>query len=122
MRSATVNLGDSGTHGQYNSLRQDAYGGSILLVNQQATPAMTLQVQPGIYYIAQEARLPMVPVFIGNMQLISTKTGRFHPLRGLRKVEVHFGDPIAPENSLPLPRETLTEFIRESIASLRPAR
>ena len=78
--------------------------------------------QPGIYYIAQEARLPMVPVFIENMQLISTKTGRFHPFRGLRKVEVHFGEPIAPENYLTLPRETLTEFIRESIASLRPAR
>jgi 1-acyl-sn-glycerol-3-phosphate acyltransferase len=78
--------------------------------------------QPGIYHIAQEARLPIVPVFIENMQLISTKRGRFHPFRGLRKVEVHFGEPIASENYLALPRETFTEFIRERIASLRSAR
>src|SRR6185436_8464024 len=30
--------------------------------------------QPGIYYIAQEARVPLVPIFIKNMQLVSTKT------------------------------------------------
>lgn len=77
--------------------------------------------QPGIYYIAQEARLPIVPVFIENMQLISTKAGRFHPFRGLRKVEVHYGEPIASEDYLGMPRETFTEFIRDRIASLRPA-
>src|SRR5262249_28770830 len=41
--------------------------------------------QPGLYYIAQEARIPIVPVFIENMQLVSTKIGSFHPLGGLRK-------------------------------------
>ena len=71
--------------------------------------------QPGIYYIAQEARVPIVPVFIRNMQLISTKTGRFHPFRGWRKVEVHYGEPIAPEVFLKLPREAFTEFVREQI-------
>src|ERR1019366_7576282 len=71
--------------------------------------------QPGIYFIAQAARIPIVPVFIENMQLISTKTGRFHPLRGLRKVEVHFGEPIAPAVYLPMAREEFLEFVRRNI-------
>src|SRR5580704_11222656 len=40
------------------------------------------ECQPGVYYIAQEARVPIVPIFIENMQLVSTKTGRFHPIGG----------------------------------------
>ena len=75
--------------------------------------------QPGIYFIAQAARLPMVPVFIENMQLISTKTGRFHLWRGWRKVEIHFGEPIPPERYLPMPREEFLEFVRQSIAAAR---
>ena len=73
--------------------------------------------QPGIHYIAHEARVPIVPVFIENMQLVSTKTGRFHPFAGLRKVEVHFGEPIAPERYLMLPRDEFLELVRQSIAS-----
>ena len=75
--------------------------------------------QPGIYFIAQAARIPIVPVFIENMQLLSTKAGRFHSLRGLRKVEVHFGEPIAPETYLPMPREEFVEFIRQKIAGAK---
>jgi 1-acyl-sn-glycerol-3-phosphate acyltransferase len=73
--------------------------------------------QPGIYYIAQEARVPIVPVFIENMQLISTKAGRFHPFRGWRKVEVHFGEPIEPASYLQMPRAEFIEFVRASIVS-----
>lgn len=76
--------------------------------------------QPGVYYIAQEARVPIVPVFMENMQLVSTKRGGFHPIGGLRKVEVHFGEPIAPATYLPLNREEFTEFVRQNIAVLRP--
>lgn len=76
--------------------------------------------QPGIYYIAQAARIPIVPVFIANMQLISTKTGRFHPFAGWRKVEVHFGAAIAPKDYLTLPREEFTEFVRQQIAAAKP--
>jgi 1-acyl-sn-glycerol-3-phosphate acyltransferase len=76
--------------------------------------------QPGIYYIAQEARVPIVPVFIQNMQLVSTKTGRFHPIGGLRKVEVHFGEPIEAATYLQMPREEFGEFIRRTIAALPP--
>ena len=76
--------------------------------------------QPGIYFIAQEARIPIVPVFIANMQLISTKTGSFHPFRGLHKVEVQFGEPIAPEKYLTLPREEFVEFVRQKISDAKP--
>lgn len=77
--------------------------------------------QPGIYFIAQAARIPIMPIFIENMQLISTKTGRFHLFRGWRKVEVHFGEPIAPEKYLPMQREEFLEFVRRSIAAAKPA-
>ena len=73
--------------------------------------------QPGLHYIAQAARVPIVPLFIENMQLVSTKHGQFHPLRGLRKVEVHVGEPIAPEKYLSLSREEFSEFIRQSITA-----
>jgi 1-acyl-sn-glycerol-3-phosphate acyltransferase len=76
--------------------------------------------KPGLYYVAQEARLPIVPVFIENMQLVSTKNGGFTLWQGLRKVEVHFGEPIPPEEYLPMPREEFTEFARQRIAELRP--
>jgi 1-acyl-sn-glycerol-3-phosphate acyltransferase len=77
------------------------------------------ECQPGIYFIAHEAQLPIVPVFFENMQLVSTKTGRFHPIGGLRKVEVHFGEPILPGKYLHLPREEFLELVRRSIISAR---
>lgn len=76
--------------------------------------------QAGLYFIAQEAGVPIVPLFIRNMQLVSTKTGRFHPFAGWRKVEVHFGEPIAPATYLSLPREEFSEFVRQRIAALGP--
>lgn len=76
--------------------------------------------QPGVYFIAQEARMPIVPVFFENMQLVSTKAGRLHLLGGLRKVEVHFGKPIEPEDYQRMPREEFLEFIRRNIATLPP--
>ena len=75
--------------------------------------------QPGIFHIAQEARLPIVPVFMANMQFISTKTGSFHHVRGIRKVEVQFGKPIPPDSYLNLPREEFVEFIRQKITDCR---
>jgi 1-acyl-sn-glycerol-3-phosphate acyltransferase len=80
------------------------------------------ECQPGIFYVAQESRAPIVPVFIENMQLVSTKKGKFHPIGGLKKIEVHFGEPIAPENYLSLAREEFTVFVREKISALRPTR
>jgi 1-acyl-sn-glycerol-3-phosphate acyltransferase len=76
--------------------------------------------QPGLYYIAQEARLPMVPVFFENMHFVSKKSGRFHPIGGLRKVEVHFGSPISAEKYLQVAREEFPDFVRRSIATTLP--
>ncbi len=78
--------------------------------------------QPGIYHIAQAARLPLVPVFIENMQLVSTKNGRFHPIQGWRKVEVHIGEAIPTQEYLALPREEFCEFVRARIAATRTHR
>jgi 1-acyl-sn-glycerol-3-phosphate acyltransferase len=78
------------------------------------------ECQPGIFYIAQAAQLPIVPVFFENMQFVSTKTGKLHLFGGLWKIETHFGEPIAPENYLSLSREEFTEFVRKKISGLRP--
>ncbi len=75
--------------------------------------------QPGIYYIAQEARLPLVPVFFRNMELISTKAGPLHLFSGLRKVEVHFAPSVEPDEYLHLSREDFLEFVRNKIAAAR---
>jgi len=77
------------------------------------------ECQPGIFFIAQEARLPIVPVFIENMQCVSTKNGKFHPLGGLQKIEVHFGEPILPEKYLGLPREEFLGLVQRSITTAR---
>jgi hypothetical protein len=60
-----------------------------------------------------------VPVFIENMQWVSTKAGPFRPIGGLRKIEVHFGEPILPEKYLGLPRAEFLEFVRRSITTAR---
>lgn len=80
------------------------------------------ECQPGIYHIAQAARVPLVPVFIENMQFVSTKAGKFHALGGLKKVEVHFGDAIEPENYQSLAREEFTKFVQQKIAAQCPAK
>jgi 1-acyl-sn-glycerol-3-phosphate acyltransferase len=77
--------------------------------------------QPGLFFIAQEAQVPIVPIFIENMHCVSTKTGSFHPIGGLKKVEVHFGLPVAPEQYLEMKREDFGEFIRRQLLALRPA-
>ncbi|HWN94033.1 MAG TPA: hypothetical protein VNT99_03285, partial [Methylomirabilota bacterium] len=68
----------------------------------------------------QEAKVPIVPVFIENMQFVSTKTGRFHPVAGWRKVEVHYGPPIEPADYLPISRREFSGFVREQISAIRP--
>lgn len=50
MRSSDVNAGDSGTIGQYNKLRDDAYASSMFLAHEQSTPDLTLYVEPGAVY------------------------------------------------------------------------
>lgn len=50
------------------------------------------ECQPGIYYVAKAAGIPIVPVRLDGMQNVSSKRGRFKLFRGLRKVTVTFGE------------------------------
>ncbi len=76
--------------------------------------------QPGVFFVAQAARVPIVPVFIHNLQLVSTKEGGFHPFQGFKKLRVRFGQPVAPEDYLDLDREEFAETVREKIQDLAP--
>ena len=51
MKSSKVSAGDAGLASQYNNVRADAYGGSMLLAHEQTTPGMTLYVEPGVCYV-----------------------------------------------------------------------
>lgn len=76
--------------------------------------------QPGVFFVAQAARVPIVPVFIHNLQLVSSKGGSFHPFRGLKKLQVRFGQPVAPESYLGLSRDQFASAVREKIQRLAP--
>ena len=78
--------------------------------------------QPGLRTVAREARAPIVPVFIGNMQRVSSKHGRFRAIRGLLQIEVRFGPEIPAEECLRLPREEFLLQVRERIQALSPPR
>lgn len=95
-----------------------------LVVFPEGTRGSGLEVgecQPGIYYIAQAAQVPIVPVFIENMQCVSTKCGKFHPFSGLKKVVIRYGPPIPPSDYLGLSRDEFTGFVRRQISALQPA-
>jgi 1-acyl-sn-glycerol-3-phosphate acyltransferase len=76
--------------------------------------------QPGIYYIARAAQVPIVPVFLEDMHLISTKSSRFRVFRGLRKLKIHFGPEIPPAEYLGLDRPDLVQLVRDRIQALHP--
>lgn len=100
----------------------EASSGYHLLVFPEGTRGNGVDVaecQPGIFYIAQAAKVPIVPIFFENMQLVSTKTGKFHLLGGLQKVVVHFGEPIAPDEYLRFERAAFPEFIRSKISGAK---
>ena len=77
-----------------------------------------LPCQPGIHYIAQEARLPLVPVFFENMQLVSTKTGRFHHWRTAQSGSDRRTH---PAGDLPRCREMNFDFVRPSTLAAKSA-
>lgn len=51
MLSTDVTAGGNAQASQYNSLRDDAYGSSMLLPHQQGTPGMTVFVESGVFFI-----------------------------------------------------------------------
>ncbi len=104
-------------------LKQFARAGSEfhLLVFPEGTRGNGVRLNPlqaGVYFIAKEARMPIVPIGIRNMQYVSTKEGRFHPFSGLRKVEVTFGEPWAAEDYLPLRRRDFLDTMAEKMQAL----
>jgi 1-acyl-sn-glycerol-3-phosphate acyltransferase len=74
----------------------------------------------GVPIVAREANVPIVPIFIENMQLVSSRTTPFRPLRGLRKIRVHFGRRWEPEEYLALEPDTLRSEMRRRIQELAP--
>ncbi len=76
--------------------------------------------QPGVHVVAKAAAAPIVPVFIENMQDVSTKTGPFHVLRGLRRIRVHFGEPWQPDDWAGLEAGAFCAAVRERIQALAP--
>jgi len=77
--------------------------------------------QPGVQTVAQAADIPIVPLFIAHMQDVSSKHTRFRPLAGLRRVELIFGDEIAPERYRGLDREAFGQLIQSEIQALAPS-
>ena len=51
MKSQPVTSANSILAQQYNDLRQDAFAGSFLSPHQQASPNMTLYIEPGVVYV-----------------------------------------------------------------------
>ena len=51
MKSTPVAIGDTAQAEQYNKLRDDAYGGSMLLPHQQSSPNMTLKIEAGVVFV-----------------------------------------------------------------------
>ncbi len=77
--------------------------------------------QPGIYYAAKAAQVPIVPVFIDGMAKLSSKQGGLHPWRAWRSIDVYFGRGITPEEYLKLDRNQLAARVRQRILELMPA-
>jgi 1-acyl-sn-glycerol-3-phosphate acyltransferase len=76
--------------------------------------------QPGVSYVARAAAVPMVPVFIEGMQNVSSKKAPFSPIKGLRKIRVHFGEAIPAETLAAIDREEFPAFVRQQIQQLVP--
>jgi 1-acyl-sn-glycerol-3-phosphate acyltransferase len=115
-------------HPTRDRIRQlQSFGRSIedfqLLVFPEGTRGDGLTVkecQAGIYFVAQAARAPVVPIFIEGMQHVSTKTTPFHPLGGLRKVRVRFGAPWPVEEYSALDADAFRSELRLRIQALGP--
>lgn len=78
------------------------------------------ECQAGVVTIAREAKVPIVPIFIANMQRVSSRTTPFRPLGGLRQITVHFGPRWEPEDYLALEPDALRTEMRRRIQELMP--
>jgi 1-acyl-sn-glycerol-3-phosphate acyltransferase len=80
-----------------------------------------LECRPGAHVIARAAGVPIVPIFIENMQLVSSKTEPYTPMRGLRKIHVHFGRSWEPEDYRGLSTDDFCREVRARLQELAPS-
>jgi 1-acyl-sn-glycerol-3-phosphate acyltransferase len=80
------------------------------------TPDGSLQeLKTGPFYLAEMARVPIVPVGIrGTRRALAKASLLVHPAR----VEVHVGDPILPNKRGPAERERLRHAVRSALERL----
>jgi hypothetical protein len=71
MRSSAASAGGTAYANDYNNLRDDAYGGSMLIPHQQSVPGMAVTVEAGILYLG-----PTQVIFAGgDSPTITAPTG-----------------------------------------------
>ncbi len=78
------------------------------------------ECQPGAYFVARAAEVPIVPVFIENMAQVSSKQTGFRPFQGLGQVRITFGEEIPTGEYTGLNRAQFSTLIRRKIQALRP--
>ena len=77
--------------------------------------------QPGSISSPRKRAFPSCPCSSRTCSWFPRRPDGFILFRGLRKVEIHFGEPIEPEDYLAMPREEFMEFVRqEHLRAARP--
>ncbi|MHC4451881.1 MAG: lysophospholipid acyltransferase family protein [Planctomycetota bacterium] len=74
--------------------------------------------QPGVYFIARAAGVPIVPVFLEGVEKISSKHGPRRLVRGLRSVEIHVGEEFTING---MKRNEFCEAVRRRLTELSPS-
>ena len=74
--------------------------------------------QPGIYFIARDAKTPIVPVFLEGVERITSKHGPRHLLGGLRQVEIHIGEEFTLGD---MSRVDFCDEVRRRLTDLSPS-
>jgi len=74
--------------------------------------------QQGIRFIARAAGTPIVPVFLEGVERVTSKHGPRRLIRGLRQVEIHFGEEFSIGD---VPRKEFTAEVRRRLQALSPS-
>lgn len=74
--------------------------------------------QPGVYYIACAAGVPIVPVFLEGVEKVSSKHGPRRLVRGLRSVEIRVGEPFTVDGRK---RNEFCAEVRRRLIELSPS-
>lgn len=97
---------------------QEIKGGKTVLIFPEGTRGESESVYPfktGAFHLAKEAGVPLVPIGLRGTRKLFPKEGML--IRG-GKVEVHIGEPIAPEQVAQADLRELAADVRQRIAAL----